>query len=117
MSRILAGVNTRVAGESAALPFLEQFARIRAYLRREVDLRLRELATAEPLELPCPDCGAPVEVSPSYHEKVRRGAAPQPKCYECKRPKQSAQADAEAVRFVEVLDSADELALTVAALR
>ena len=71
----------------------------------------------EPVEVECPCCGEPVEVSASYYEKVRAQRVPAPPCYGCKRPARAAETDAEAVLFVELLgDSAEELAAAVAAL-
>ena len=49
--------------------------------------------------------------------KVSAGLVPAPRCFECARPAQAADAQAEAVRFVELIgDSAEELAAAVAAL-
>ena len=73
--------------------FDEQVERVRRWLRAEVDRRLRELAKTEPVPFPCPACGELVEVSTSYHEKVRSGRVSAPLCFECKRPKQAVQAE------------------------
>ena len=39
--------------------------RVRAWLRSEIDRRLRETVTPDPVELKC-DCGEPVAVSVRY---------------------------------------------------
>ena len=91
--------------------------RVRAWLRSEIDRRLRETVTPEPVELACPDCGEVVDVSASSAEKVSSGHARPPRCFECARPARAAEAQAEAIQFVELLgDSAEELARAVAAL-
>lgn len=94
----------------------EQCDRVRAWLRAEIDRRMRELARMERVEVVCSSCGEIMDVSPSHAEKL--GSRPAPRCASCKSPERAAAEDAEAARFVEGLgESARELAGALAALR
>ena len=91
---------------------------LREWLRAEITRRLRKLADTDPIEVECRDCGEPVEVSPSHYEKTQAGSRAAPVCSSCRWPTQAVKADAEAVRFVELLgDSVEGLAAAVGALR
>jgi len=102
----------------AEVGLLEQFERVRAHLRREVDRRRREVAKEDQVELACASCGEVTERSPTYAEKVLAGRAPPPLCLDCKAPARAAREDVEAAKFVEDLgERVSELAGAVAALR
>ena len=99
--------------------FLEQFTRVRAHLRREVDRRRRELAKGDEVELYAPQLR---RAHPTQRDLRREGCSPReprrPCALDCKSPARAARVDAEAVRFVEDLgERAGELAGSVAALR
>ena len=91
---------------------------LREWLRAEITKRLRQQAKRERVEVACRDCGEMTDVSPSYAEKLARGALAPPICLDCKSPARAAREDAEVDTFLELLgEQARELAVALAALR
>jgi hypothetical protein len=79
-------------------------------LRREIANALRARANEERVGVACGSCGEVIDVSPSHFQKVRTGRMPAPLCFDRRRPTRAAEAEAEAVAWVELLgELAEEL--------
>ena len=100
------------------ISFDEQVARVRAYVRSEVEKALRESARPEAIAVPCGVCGSPVDFTAGYAAQVIAGSRSAPRCFECTRPARDTEAEAAALAWVTQLgEQAVELGRTVAALR